>query len=279
MLRLQHVSKNYCDFLLNDISFELPEGMIMGLIGENGAGKTTCLSAILSSIHYEGKITLFNKNVQDLSMIEKQDIGSVMDENCFSDHLTITDIEKICRSLFVNWDQSLFFQYCNDHHLPIKKKIKEFSKGMRMKLNIFTALSHHPKCLILDEATSGLDPVARDELLEVFYDFVKDGKHSILMSSHILSDIEKIADSITYISQGEVIFSEPKDDLLEKYVIVRCTEDKLKEIDESSVLGVRRYGYGIEVCLEKQAVKEMKSESVTLDDVMVFASRARKEKR
>ncbi len=145
---------------------------------------------------------------------------------------------------------------------------------MKMKLNIFMALSHHPKLLILDEATSGLDPVARDELLDVFYEFVEDGKHSILMSSHILSDIEKIADVITYISKGRVIFSEAKDDLLEKYVIVRCSEQELKEIDSKDILSVRHHAYGLDACMLKSASKSLISEAVTLDDIMVFASKA-----
>ena len=276
MLKLSHVSKHYSDFSLNDVSFEVPEGMIMGLIGENGAGKTTCLSAILSTIHYEGEITVLQKNIEMMNSLDKQNIGVVLDENCFSDLLTISEIEKIARSMFVHWDKELFFKYCSEHHLPLKKKIKEFSKGMKMKLNIFIALSHHPRLLILDEATSGLDPVARDELLDVFYDFVADGRHSILMSSHILSDIEKIADIITYISQGEVVFSESKDDLLDKYVIVRCSDEELKTFDPSKILGIRKHAYTLEVCIEKSASNSFARESVTLDDVMVFASRSRR---
>lgn len=278
MLKCRNVTKTYHDFVLDQVSFDLPEGMVMGLIGENGAGKTTCLSAILSAIHYEGTIEIFGKKIQELSSAEKQDIGVVLDENCFADHLTIAEIEKICHALFVKWDQKLFFDYCSEHRLPLKKKIKDFSKGMKMKLNIFTALAHHPKLLILDEATSGLDPVARDELLDVFYDFVKDGKHSILMSSHILSDIEKIADSITYISQGKLVFSESKDDLLEKYVLVRCSDEEYKALHPDSILGTRRYDYGIEACVEKTAASSMKPESITLDELMVFASRKRRGK-
>ncbi len=279
MLILKHVGKHYLDFSLEDVNFELPEGMIMGLIGENGAGKTTCLSAVLSTIHYDGTIEFMNHNVQNLSNSLKQDIGVVLDENCFSDLLSVKEIEKICSNLFHKWDKIKFFELCREHELPLNKKIKEFSKGMKMKLNIFIALSHHPRLLVLDEATSGLDPVARDELLDVFYDFVADGKHSILMSSHILSDIEKIADLITYISKGKVIFSESKDDLLDKYVIVSCSENELSQIPSSSILGVRRHLAGIEACVEKAAAKDMKTKTATLDDVMVFASRFRREEK
>ena len=279
MLKLEHVSKHYTDFSLSDVSFELPEGMIMGLIGENGAGKTTCLSAILSTIHHEGKIYLFNKEKENLTFEERQDIGVVFDENSYSDLLTIKDIEMISKSLYKKWDHDYFINLCHQHHLSLTKKIKEFSKGMKMKLNIFTALAHHPKLLILDEATSGLDPVARDELLDVFYDFVSDGKHSILMSSHILSDIEKVADMITFISGGQVLLSESKDDLLGKYVLVRCSEDEVKNFKSNDILGMRKHAYGVEVCVLKSAAVNMSSDPVTLDDVMVFAARSRKEKR
>ena len=279
MLKLEHVSKHYHDFSLNDVSFEIPEGMIMGLIGENGAGKTTCLSAILSTIHHEGKIYLFGKEKDTLSFEERQDIGVVFDENSYSDLLTIKDIEMISKALYKKWDHDYFMDLCRQHHLSMNKKIKEFSKGMKMKLNIFTALAHHPKLLILDEATSGLDPVARDELLDVFYDFVSDGKHSILMSSHILSDIEKIADMITFISGGHVLLSESKDDLLAKYVLVRCSEDEAKNFNSNDILGVRKHAYGVEGCVAKSAALNMNSDPVTLDDVMVFAARSRKEKR
>ncbi len=279
MLKLEHVSKHYRDFSLNDVSFELPEGMIMGLIGENGAGKTTCLSAILSTIHHEGKIYVFNKEKESLSFEERQDIGVVFDENSYSDLLTIKDIEMISKALYKKWDHEYFTELCRQHRLSMDKKIKEFSKGMKMKLNIFTALAHHPKLLILDEATSGLDPVARDELLDVFYDFVSDGKHSILMSSHILSDIEKVADIITFISSGQVLLSESKDDLLAKYVLVRCSEDEVKNFNSKDILGLRKHAYGVEVCVAKSAAVNMNSDPVTLDDVMVFASRSRKEKR
>ena len=279
MLKLEHVSKRYTDFSLSDVSFELPEGMIMGLIGENGAGKTTCLSAILSTIHHEGKVYLFGKDKENLTFEERQDVGVVFDENSYSDFLTIKDIEKISKALYKKWDHDLFANLCRQHNLSSDKKIKEFSKGMKMKLNIFTALAHHPKLLILDEATSGLDPVARDELLDVFYEFVSDGKHSILMSSHILSDIEKIADMVTFISSGQVLLSESKDDLLAKYVLVRCSEDEVKNFRSDDILGMRKYAYGVEVCVAKSAAANMNSDPVTLDDVMVFAARSRKEKR
>ena len=278
MLKLEHVSKHYRDFSLNDVSFELPEGMIMGLIGENGAGKTTCLSAILSTIHHEGKVILFGKEKEKLSFEERQDIGVVFDENSYSDLLTIKDIEMISKALYKKWDHDLFMNLCRQHNLSLDKKMKDFSKGMKMKLNIFTALAHHPKLLILDEATSGLDPVARDELLDVFYDFVSDGRHSILMSSHILSDIEKIADVITFISGGQVLLSEAKDDLLDKYVIVRCSEEEMKKFSPKSILGVRKHAYGVEACVLKSASDKMNVDPATLDDIMVFVARSRRER-
>ena len=209
---VKNLRKNYKDFQLKDISFSVPKGCIMGFVGENGAGKTTTLKGILNLINRDGgSVEIFGMdNIKDEKKI-KEDIGVVFDECCFYDSLNPKESSKIMKRIYKNWDGKIFNDYLKKFQIPDKKIIKEFSKGMKMKLSIAIALSHKPKLLIMDEATSGLDPIVREEILDIFLDFIQDEEHSILMSTHITGDLDKIADYITFINNGEIIFSKSKD--------------------------------------------------------------------
>ncbi len=204
-LELSHITKDYGSFRLDDISFSLPGGAILGLIGENGAGKTTTIKCILNLIHRDaGEIRVLGQDNLAQERAIKEDLGVVLDESVFHDSLRPRDVDRIMARLYKGWDSALFARYCGKFSLPNEKTIKEFSKGMKMKLSIAAALAHRPRLLILDEATSGLDPVAREEILDEFLDFIQDEEHSVLLSSHITSDLEKCADYIVYLHRGEL---------------------------------------------------------------------------
>ena len=213
-LEVKNLRKKYNGFELKDINLELPKGMIMGLIGENGAGKTTTIKSILNLIKIDkGEIKIFGLNIKENEKKIKEDIGVVLDDGFFSEYLNPADINKIMRKMYKNWDEKLYFKYLEDFKLPKNKISKEFSSGMKMKLKIAVALSHHPKLLILDEPTSGLDPVARSEILDIFQDFIQNEDNSIFVSSHITSDLEHIADYITFINEGKIVLSKTRDEL------------------------------------------------------------------
>lgn len=252
-MELKNVCKSYEGFKLNNVSFCLPKGSIMGFVGENGAGKTTTIKAILNLIKIDsGSIEVLGlNNIKHEKQIKEQ-IGVVFDESYFHDNLKPRDISKIMKDVFSNWDGKLFNYYINRFKLPENKIIKEFSKGMKMKLSIATALSHNPKLLILDEATSGLDPVMRNEILDVFLDFIQDEDHSILISSHITSDLEKIADYITFINQGKIVFSNSKDDIIYNYGVLKCGLNDFKKIDKTYMVAHRKSQFGYEVLVNKK---------------------------
>jgi ABC-2 type transport system ATP-binding protein len=204
ILELVDVRKQYPDFTLDNVSFSLPYGSITGFIGENGAGKTTTLNLILNLISLDGgSIKLFGKNTETLDKLSKEDIGVLFDENSFHENLTPMEISKFMSKIYQKWDQPLFLQYMDKYNLPLKKTLKELSKGMKVKFSIAAALSHHPKLLILDEAISALDPIMRNEILDSFLDFVQDEEHSILFSTHITTDLQKVADYIVFIDKGK----------------------------------------------------------------------------
>lgn len=274
-LRVSHVNKDYPGFSLKDISFELPKGSVMGLIGQNGAGKTTTLKAILGLISSEGDIEILGNVLGKEAISEKDDIGVVFDEMNFYETLTPEKTGNIFNKIYKNWDMQQYHEYLKQFNLPEKKEIKTFSKGMQVKLSLAVALSHHAKLLILDEATSGLDPVMRDEILDIFLDFVQDEDHSILVSSHITSDLEKIADYITFIDHGEVLLSKPKDELIYEYGIARCRESQFLKMDQSEILTYRKQEYQYEVLVDKKEqiqrkYPEMVVDRATLDEIMLL---------
>ena len=275
-IEITGLCKAYDTFALKDVSFTLPAGSIMGLIGENGAGKTTTLKCILNLIHRDsGHIRLLGHDNIKEERLAKQDIGVVLDECFFHDTLRAKEVEYILAPCYQNWDAALFQTYLDKFKLPANQYIKEYSRGMKMKLSLAAALAHHPKLLILDEATAGLDPVIRDEILDEFLDFIQDEEHSILLSSHITSDLEKVADYITYIHHGHVVFSDSKDAILEQYGRVACSREQMEAIAPGHLLRVRWGSFGCEGLLSdreafRRAYPDLMVEPVTLEEIMVF---------
>lgn len=276
ILEVKNLSKKYKDFELKNISFELPKGMIMGFIGENGAGKTTTIKSILNIIgNYKGEVKIFGLDNRKNEKVIKEDIGVVLDDMFFPEILLPKDINDIMKDIYKNWDSNLYLKYLTDFNLPKDKQIKTFSKGMRKKLEIATALAHHPKLLILDEPTSGLDPVARNEVIDIFQDFIQNEECSILLSSHITTDLEHIADYITFINNGEIILSKTKDELIDKYGIVKCTESEFKKIDKKDFIKYQKNKYEYELLVENKKEFNKKYnintiDKITLEDLMVL---------
>ena len=253
ILEVKNLNKKYKDFQLKNVNLSLPKGMIMGLIGENGAGKTTTIKAVLNIINTDsGEIKIFGLDNKKEEKKIKQDIGVVLDDSFLSEYLNPMDINKIMKNFYQNWDEKLYFKYIEEFKLPKNKISKDYSSGMKMKLKIAVALSHHPKLLILDEPTSGLDPVARNEILDIFQDFIQDEEHAILVSSHITSDLEHIADYITFINNGEIVLTKTKDELLDRYGIVKCSEQEFKKINKADYLKYKKNRYEYEILVENK---------------------------
>lgn len=275
-LEVKNLRKKYNGFELKDINLELPKGMIMGLIGENGAGKTTTIKSILNLIKIDkGEIKIFGLNIKENEKKIKEDIGVVLDDGFFSEYLNPADINKIMRKMYKNWDEKLYFKYLEDFKLPKNKISKEFSSGMKMKLKIAVALSHHPKLLILDEPTSGLDPVARSEILDIFQDFIQNEDNSIFVSSHITSDLEHIADYITFINEGKIVLSKTRDELLEMYGIVKCSKSEFEKINKNDYVKFKVNRYEYDVLVEDKSKFKRKYDfkiidKPTLDDIMLI---------
>lgn len=277
-IEIQRLCKNYKDFSLNNISFTLPMGYIMGFVGQNGAGKTTTIRLILNMINREsGEIKIFGlDNVQDEQKI-KQDIAVVLDDTYFVDSWKVREVERAIKSFYSNWSSKLFSQYVSDFHLSMDKKVKELSRGMKMKLMLAVAMSHEAKLLILDEPTSGLDPVARNELLEILGKYIADGQKSILFSTHITSDLEKIADYITLIDHGDIFYSGTKDDLLESFYIVRGGPHDLTDSLKKKIIGLTTNIVGFAGLLPTSEMKHLAPEIVTetpsIDEILVSISK------
>ncbi|MEG1946123.1 MAG: ABC transporter ATP-binding protein [Lachnospiraceae bacterium] len=275
-LQIQHLQKDYSGFSLKDISLALPKGCIMGLIGENGAGKSTTFKCILDLIHPDhGSITFDNRLLKEDPLELKEELGVVFDELNFHETLTPKQIGSICASTYRTWDTKVYENYLNTFSLPPTKELKTFSKGMQVKLSLSVALSHHPKLLLLDEATSGLDPVMRDDILDIFLDFVQDEEHSILISSHITTDLEKVADYIAFIHEGHLIFSEKKDTLIYNYGIIRCGSAFYDTIDPADIIACRKtdYQWNVLVCDKQEAAfkyKDVVIDHATIDEIMLL---------
>lgn len=275
LLEVKNLCKKYNQFELKNVNLTLPKGMIMGLIGENGAGKTTTIKSILNLTNSTGEINIFGLNVKKYDKKIKQDIGVVLNENFFSEYLNPKDINKIVKNIYKNWDEKLYFKYLEDFKLPQNKISKEFSSGMKMKLKIAVALAHHPKLLILDEPTSGLDPVARSEILDIFQDFIQNGENSIFVSSHITSDLEHIADYITFINDGEIVLSKTRDELLEEYGIVKCSKAEFEKINKKDYVKYKVNRYEYDVLVENKSEFKRKYDfnvidKPTLEDIMLI---------
>lgn len=275
-LQINGLTKEYPGFKLDHVSFTLPCGTIMGLIGENGAGKSTTINAVLDLIRKDdGNILFWGKELSHNPRQLKEDIGVVFDGINFYETLTPVKVGKISATAYRQWDPAAYKGFLDQFQLPADKEIKTFSKGMKMKLSIAAALSHHPKLLILDEATSGLDPVMRDDILDVFLDFIQDETHSILMSSHITTDLEKVADYITFIHQGKIVFSKPKDELIYNYGILRCGAEDFHRLDPADILAWRKNDYQWDVLVEdkKKAMSRYRSiviDNPSIDDILLL---------
>lgn len=262
-LQINGLTKEYPGFKLDHVSFTLPCGTIMGLIGENGAGKSTTINAVLDLIRKDdGNILFWGKELSHNPRQLKEDIGVVFDGINFYETLTPVKVGKISAAAYRQWDPAAYKGFLDQFQLPADKEIKTFSKGMKMKLSIAAALSHHPKLLILDEATSGLDPVMRDDIL----DFIQDETHSILMSSHITTDLEKVADYITFIHQGKIVFSKPKDELIYNYGILRCGAEDFHRLDPADILAWRKNDYQWDVLVEDKNKAMSRYRSIVIDN-------------
>lgn len=272
ILELQQVSKTFpkSNFTLDQVSFCLPYGAILGFVGENGAGKTTTIGCILNTVTKDsGTVKLFGKEMLDEDTDMREKIGVVYDGDNFPLYWTAEQLSKVMQGLYTNWDHALFCQYLEDFHLPAGQKIKHYSRGMTMKLAIAAALSHHPQLLILDEATSGLDPIVRDEMLDVFLEFVQEEDHAILLSSHITSDLEKVADYITFIHNGKIIMTASKNDLAYHYAVMRCKESQFLALDPKDIIAYRKRDFQIDVLVPDGREAQRKYRDAVIDHVSV----------
>lgn len=282
-ISIQNLQKTYdSSFQLGPVSLSIPGGIIAGLIGENGAGKTTLIKSLLGIIRPDsGQISLFGRDMNRDEAQCKEDIGLVLDNMFFPELLTPRDIASSLRSIYKNWDDALFRQYLKDFSLPDNKPIKTFSKGMRKKLEISTALAHHPKLLILDEPTSGLDPVVRSEVMNIFLQFICDEEHSILFSTHITSDLEHCADQILFMDGGQLVLNKSRDDILDGYGILKCDEQQFALIDREDMLSYRKNKYNIEVLVSDRTAMARKypdcvMDAITLEDLMILMIKGEK---
>ena len=275
ILQIDSLCKSYEDFSLQNISFALPQGCIMGLVGQNGAGKSTTLKAILGLVRPDsGSVKLFGQELQENEEQIKEQIGVVFDSMNLPELLRGKDVGKVLGPLYQSWDQTAFNGYLERFSLPKNKLIKDYSRGMKMKVAIAAALSHGAKLLLLDEATGGLDPIVRDEILDILLEFMQDPTHGILFSSHITGDLEKIADYVTFIHEGQVRFSQPKDELLDSYAVVKCSPQQLASIDPAALISVRSHQYGTEALVRRDAVwADAVAERPTIEDMMLFIAR------
>ena len=273
-LIISGLTKTYKDFMLNGVSFSIPCGSIVGLIGENGAGKSTTINAVLGLIQKEaGSICVLGKEQLDNEI--KEQIGVVFDGNNYPEIFSARKLNRVMKDIYYSWEEHTFLNLLKKFSLPTDKPIKQFSKGMKMKLAIAVALSHNSKLLILDEATSGLDPVIRDDILDILLDFAQDETHSILISSHITTDLEKIADYIVFIHEGQVVFSKPKDELIERYGIIKCGAAQFEALDKSDIIVYRKMDYEWQVLVADRAAMKKKYpktliDSVSIDEIMLL---------
>lgn len=277
VLEIKCLSKTYTDFVLNNISFHLPVGYIMGLIGPNGSGKTTTIRAILNMITLDsGSISVFGKDHIESEQEIKKDLGVVFDNSYFVDDWNMADVEKAFTLFYDSWDSKKYWALLTKFRITKEKLVKELSKGMQMKLMLACAFSYDAKLLILDEPTSGLDPVSRDELLEILSGYIEDEQHSVLFSTHITSDLEKIADYITYMNFGNLVFTGSKEVFVDRYRIINGDRKSLTQELESKLIGIRSFTTGYEALIRTEDLPyatHAENLDATIDDIVVFVSR------
>ena len=275
-IEIKGLEKRYDGFQLGSFDLTLPSGCIMGLVGENGAGKSTSIKLIMNAIGRDaGEISVLGVDNRSAEFRDvKEDIGVVLDEAYFPEVMSARNVGKVMALTYKNWDAAAFEGYLKKFSLAPDKIFKDYSRGMRMKLAIAAALSHGAKLLILDEATSGLDPMARDELLDIFNDFTRDENCSILLSSHIVSDLEKICDYIAFLHKGRLVLCEEKDRLLEEYALIRLTEERLRELPEESIISRRASGYATEALVLRGGIPAaIPTEHTSLEDIILFMAK------
>lgn len=265
-IELQNISKKYQGFELKNISFNVPQGCIVGLIGENGAGKTTTIKSILNITKSDGAIKIFGKDIRNNEKTIQEEVGVVLDDSFLSTYLNTKQINSIMRDAYKKWDENIYFNLLKQFDLPTNKLIKDFSSGMKMKLKIAVAISHKPKLLILDEPTSGLDPVVRSEILEIFRKYIEnDETRSILLSTHITTDLEHISDYIVFIEKGKLIFNLPTEELLENYGVIKCSEKDFSKLDKDDYIRYKKEKYQYEVLTENKNAIRKKYSKLTID--------------
>ncbi len=275
------LTKTYHDFVLDHVSFTVPSGSIVGLIGENGAGKSTTINAALGLIQKEdGIVSILDREELDGNV--KEQIGVVFDGSNYPEILSPRKLNRVMKNIYRTWDEQEYLRLLKQFSLPFDKQIRQFSKGMKMKLAISAALSHHSRLLILDEATSGLDPVVRDDILDMLLDFVQDEDHSILVSSHITSDLEKIADYIVFIHEGKVVFEKPKDELTERYGIIKCRAAQFDAFDKSDIISYRKMDYEWQILVsDREKMQKKYPEALvvpaTIDEIMLLYVKGEKQ--
>lgn len=278
ILTVEGLCKSYSRFSLRDIGFELPAGYVMGLIGPNGAGKTTTIKSIFQAITPDsGSIHIFGNEVTAQNVSLREDIGIVLDQLFYIDEWTISDVERALSPFYGNWDSQKYASYIQSFHLEPSKKLKELSRGMKIKLMISVALSHDAKLLILDEPTSGLDPVARNELMEILRDFVQDETRGVLFSTHITSDLEKVADYITFILNGKVEYSGETQKLLENFVIIKGGPEELSPTLREKLIGIRSHSVGFEGLFRREDLSLLPPgvhvEAPSLDEIIIYMNK------
>ncbi len=283
IIEIKNLKKKYDDkFELGKIDIEIPKGVIVGLIGENGAGKTTLIKSMLNIIKIDdGEIKIFGKDYKKEEKEIKEDIGVVLDNMFFPELLNAKDINNAMKDVYKNWDSELYFSYLKEFDLPDNKPLKSMSKGMRKKLEIVTAISHKPKLLILDEPTSGLDPVVRSEVLEIFQKFIEDEEHSIILSTHITTDLEHIADEIIFIDKGKKVLQKSRDEIIDNYGILKCDIDYFSNIDKKDIIAYKKTKYAYEILVndKEKASKKYHNcviDKITLEDLMVLVIKGEK---
>lgn len=273
VIEIRGLTKRYKDFCLDHLDLDLPAGCVLGLVGENGAGKSTTIRLIMDALERDGGtvsvLGVDNKSKEFPAL--KEDIGVVLDETCVPEVINARQMGKIMAGTYKNWDQAAYDGWIERFQLPLDKKVKDYSRGMTMKLGIAAALSHRARLLLLDEATGGLDPMVREELLEVFADFAAQDGHGVLLSSHIVSDLERICDYIAFLHKGKLVLCEEKDVLLDKYAILKCTKEQLNNIPQEAVHGKRVGTYGVEALVEREYMpRDLVMDRATLEDIILY---------
>ena len=283
-IEIKGITKRYDGFTLDDLSFNVPRGSIMGFVGQNGAGKTTTINAILNIIRPDqGSISIFGLDSIKNEIEIKRSISAVFDELPFHEELNAKQLDRVLKNIFDEWSSETFKNYLDRFALPSKKKFAKFSKGMKMKLQIAAALSHNAKLLIMDEATTGLDPIVRNEILDIFLEFLQDEDHSILMSSHITSDLEKVSDSVTFIDKGKLLLTGYKDDILNDHGILKCSKSDYSQIDKNDIVSARITDFGAEALVKDRAACLQKYSGAVIDPasleeiMLYYVNRSKKE--